>query len=269
VIVVNDGSTDAGRTREIARSYGTRIRYFEKSNGGVASALNLGIREMRGEFFSWLSHDDVYYPEKVARQVERWREVEDDRTILFSGSHIIDEHSRIIGVAAVHAFALSNSILAVLGTYVGGCSMLIPKSAFEDAGLFNERLRTSQDVELWLRMVMKGYRLGYMPDELVQSRSHAEQGTRTDAVRHATELREFYAWALTFIGLRHRTENARTLFRILFMKRLPSTARELFWLLTRDRSSLFAAGSMAAGAVDFVSAGLARRLAVPGGRGRA
>lgn len=69
VIVVNDGSNDNGRTDEIARSYGTRIRYFTKENGGVSSALNLGIQNMRGEYFSWLSHDDVYTPNKVEDEV--------------------------------------------------------------------------------------------------------------------------------------------------------------------------------------------------------
>ena len=52
VIVINDGSTDQGATEAIALSYGERIRYFSKANGGVASALNLGLREMRGSFFS-------------------------------------------------------------------------------------------------------------------------------------------------------------------------------------------------------------------------
>ena len=37
--------------------------------GGVATALNRGIREMQGDFFSWLSHDDAYHPEKIARQL--------------------------------------------------------------------------------------------------------------------------------------------------------------------------------------------------------
>ena len=39
------------------------------SGGGAASALNLGILEMIGEYFSWLSHDDVYYPDKVEFQI--------------------------------------------------------------------------------------------------------------------------------------------------------------------------------------------------------
>ena len=49
VIVVNDGSKD--NTDEIARSYGEKIRYFKKENGGVSTALNLAIQNMQGEYF--------------------------------------------------------------------------------------------------------------------------------------------------------------------------------------------------------------------------
>ena len=52
IIVVNDGSPDDGATERIAQSYGDRIRYFAKENGGVSSALNYGIAQMRGEWFS-------------------------------------------------------------------------------------------------------------------------------------------------------------------------------------------------------------------------
>ena len=45
IIVVNDGSTDGGETERIALSYGDRIRYFRKENGGCASALNYGISQ--------------------------------------------------------------------------------------------------------------------------------------------------------------------------------------------------------------------------------
>jgi glycosyltransferase involved in cell wall biosynthesis len=66
VVVVNDGSKDDGQTERIALSYGEALRYFCKPNGGVASALNRGIAEMSGEFFSWLSHDDLYTKDKIA-----------------------------------------------------------------------------------------------------------------------------------------------------------------------------------------------------------
>ena len=65
IIVVNDGSGDNGATEQVAVSYGDKIRYFYKKNGGCASALNYGINVMRGDYFSWLSHDDLYLPAKV------------------------------------------------------------------------------------------------------------------------------------------------------------------------------------------------------------
>jgi len=65
IIVVNDGSTDGGKTESIAKSYGNKIRYYKKKNGRVASALNYGIKRMKGDWFAWLSHDDIYLPNKV------------------------------------------------------------------------------------------------------------------------------------------------------------------------------------------------------------
>ena len=66
VLVINDGSDDNGKTEAIARSYGDKLRYFHKENGGVASALNLGIKEMAGEYFSWLSHDSQLEQDEVS-----------------------------------------------------------------------------------------------------------------------------------------------------------------------------------------------------------
>lgn len=93
VIVVNDSSKD--NTEEIAQSYGDKIRYFSKENGGVATALNLAIKEAKGEYISWLSHDDVYYYYKIQKQIELLAKLEDKNTILFSDINLIDENSKI------------------------------------------------------------------------------------------------------------------------------------------------------------------------------
>lgn len=57
LLVINDGSTD--NTGDVVKSFiDDRIRYFEKANGGVSSARNLGLDKMRGDLFCFLDADD-------------------------------------------------------------------------------------------------------------------------------------------------------------------------------------------------------------------
>jgi len=67
-VVVDDGSTDD--TAERMKKYGSRIEYFYKTNGGQASALNMGISKARGEIVALLDADDVFLPGKLAHVAE-------------------------------------------------------------------------------------------------------------------------------------------------------------------------------------------------------
>ena len=71
VVVVDDGSTD--ETAERVREYGSRIEYFYQSNGGQASALNLGMSKARGEIVALLDADDVFLPGKLAHVAEAFQ----------------------------------------------------------------------------------------------------------------------------------------------------------------------------------------------------
>lgn len=178
VLVVNDGSNDFGKSREVALSFGNRIRYFEKENGGVSTALNLGIKEMKGEYVSWLSHDDVYYPEKVAIQVDELLRIGQD-VILYGDFDIIDLNSRKIGSFVSGSVSPREFRRLLVGRGpVHGCTTLIPCRCFERVGLFDETLRTSQDYDFWFRL-SRDYDFVHMPKLLIRSRSHAEQGSHT------------------------------------------------------------------------------------------
>jgi len=70
VVVVDDGSTDD--TAERVRKYGERIRYFQKPNGGQASAFNFGLRRSRGDVIAFLDADDYGLAGKLRRIVEEF-----------------------------------------------------------------------------------------------------------------------------------------------------------------------------------------------------
>ena len=188
VIVVNDGSTDGGATDRIARAYGDKIRYFPKSNGGVSSALNKGIEEMSGEYFSWLSHDDVYEADKVRKQVETLKEAGcPENTIVYCNYMHIDEHSEpltgMIPTVRYQAGVIydSTEILTKLLTKetFNGCGLLIPQKVFAQCGGFDERFRFCQDALMWYKIFAKNYALVYTNEVLVKNRVHAKQLTQT------------------------------------------------------------------------------------------
>ena len=58
-LLINDGSPD--HSADICREYvskDSRFRYFEKENGGVSSARNLGIEYSKGEYITFIDSDD-------------------------------------------------------------------------------------------------------------------------------------------------------------------------------------------------------------------
>jgi glycosyltransferase involved in cell wall biosynthesis len=194
VIVVNDGSRDEGATEKIAQSYGDKIRYIHKENGGVATALNLGIQNMKGEYFSWLSHDDMYYSNKIEKQIQALRKNGNMVAIVHSDYDLFDVNSQTVTHVqqskTYHIEQLTNSVFPVLQGLIHGCSLLIHKSHFERVGVFDESLITTQDYDLWFRM-MRNQNTIYITEPLVLARLHNNQGSRTLAC-HKTERCELH-----------------------------------------------------------------------------
>ncbi len=199
ILVVNDGSKDDGETERIALSYGDRIRYFHKENGGSSSALNLGIGKMKGEWFSWLSHDDLYYPNKVKKEIDLINELLDNSTVtqenlyknlFFAAANLIDGQGKVIRKESKKKLEkTSKKINCNKGTLnlisnptqdgFHGCSCLINKKAFDEVGIFDEKLRLLNDMDLWFRFYTAGYIVRFLPEVLVCGRVHSGQVSRS------------------------------------------------------------------------------------------
>ena len=183
IIVINDGSTDNGQTEQIARSYGTQIQYYDKKNGGCGSALNLGISKMTGSYFSWLSHDDDYFPDKIKHQIALLAKHKNWDAIAYSGCEFIDENSHYLYTLRPHHLAsfgqLQQPLYSLFHGYIHGCSLLIPAKLFKQYGTFNETLLSTQDYDCWFRL-FRQQELIYDPKVLIRSRVHPMQSTHTN-----------------------------------------------------------------------------------------
>lgn len=207
ILVINDGSTDNGASERIALSYGDKINYYLKENGGVSSALNFAFGKMTGEWFSWLSHDDLYYPQKIEKQIEFINELLEEnpdinlkKITVRSATESIDKDGKVIKIPSYRDVPKKeqtiDTILNNVSNYrLSGCSFLLPSACVEDIGVFEEKIRTVSDVEYWYRLLFAGYQFYCLSDEiLVKNRSHGKQVGKTKVELFNRELTDLFIW---------------------------------------------------------------------------
>lgn len=184
IIVVDDGSTD--KTRQIVASYGAPVRIITQSNAGVCAARNRGIREAAGQYICLMDHDDYWFPEKLALQLEqmhRHPEVglvystfawwnPDENGVFPAPANYRDETP---GTAVDEEFSGWIYHLLLLDCWVLTSSALIRAEVFDKCGAFDESLPYSEDWDLWLR-IAREYPFIKLKKPLTLYRQHPRQG---------------------------------------------------------------------------------------------
>ncbi len=181
VIVIDDGSTDGGKTAAVISAYNGKIRAYHKENGGVSSALNLGVSVMKGDYFVWLSHDDILLPNLVEAQMKALSDnkLDDGKTIVCcqvglidaKGKKLVRPHKTLDGMKS------GNEIYRMLlsGVNICYCTMLIPKSAMQAVPPFNSEYKYVQDKMYWKSLAVSGCRFFFYQEKLALLRTYKGQ----------------------------------------------------------------------------------------------
>lgn len=192
IVAIDDGSTD--RTTEILQATGdARVRYYRNtSNMGLIQSLNRGIALCRGELIARIDGDDICEPQRLEAQVRYL----DDRPRLAgcaTWTTEIDENGRVIGSVEPldDPDYIRWSMCHVLRLYHP--SMTLRRCVYEQAGGYDADFPSTEDYELWTRLVASGQRLGVVPQRLIRYRrrpgsisSLNAQRQREDGQRIAT-----------------------------------------------------------------------------------
>ena len=171
IIVVDDGSTDDSET--ILRSYGDRVRWIRQKNQGVSAAQNLGVQETRGELVAFLDPDDLWLPEKLERQVQRFLD-DTDLGLVHCGVEEVDHTGAHLQfcVEGLEGWVARDMLLFKRAVILGGGSgLVVLRSEFEAVGGFDTSLSTSADWDFFYRLATRG-RVGFVPKPLVKYRVH-------------------------------------------------------------------------------------------------
>lgn len=157
VLVVNDGSRDCGAN--IASKYpDTRIRVINKPNGGVCSARNRGILEAKGKYIALLDGDDqwdIKYLEEQVRMIHdfpkaamwgiNFAELNQGRLIRKLETALPDGYRGYVE----NYFEMKGRVSDLFCS----SSVVIRKEVFDKVGMFDERIKYSEDIDMWFRII--------------------------------------------------------------------------------------------------------------------
>lgn len=159
IIVVDDGSTDAGPAivEQLARTEG-RLRLVRQANGGVARARNHGASLSAGDYLAFIDADDLWASDKIALQMEAMLRGGEPVGLVYTWSALIDENDRIYSLE--HRPTCEGRVFREVcrSNIVGnGSSALIRRSAFEAVGGYSPHLLDAgaqgcEDLLIYLRL---------------------------------------------------------------------------------------------------------------------
>jgi len=174
LIIVDDGSTD--NTEAIVKDYSdTRIRYYKQIlNKGGSAARNVGIKLAGGELIAFQDSDDEWLPEKIERQVRKFSEVSDDVGIIYCGYESVFERTNEVVSKSIPDEKGDVHKRMFLGCITGTLTVIVRASCFRKAGLFDEKMQSCHDWDMWIR-VAKYYKFDYVPEILAKAYIHGNQ----------------------------------------------------------------------------------------------
>jgi glycosyltransferase involved in cell wall biosynthesis len=165
LIVVDDGSKDGGG--EIVREFkDSRLRMIRQENAGASAARNKGIDEGKGKYFAFLDADDewdVGFLDAAIQLATAFPQA----GIYGTGYRMIHRKGPVVEITAQEALSGQNTLLvtdyftrASGGSLINASGVVIPRSVFEEVGLFQAGEHYGEDLEMWSRIALH-HPLGY------------------------------------------------------------------------------------------------------------
>jgi glycosyltransferase involved in cell wall biosynthesis len=199
-VVVDDGSSDA--TPVIVAAFGNPVRLIVQPNSGVSAARNRAIAEARGEVIAFLDHDDIWYSDKLERQV-RVLDTRPEVGLVYSNADFIDQSDMrmwtYLAAQRLHRGKVLDRLF--LDCFIPLLTTVMRKSLLASIGEFVTRWHIAEDYDLFLRAAERT-EVDYVDKPLAGYRIHTGNLSRNYARRLAEEQEVLRACLIRNPGLR-------------------------------------------------------------------
>lgn len=211
VIVSDNCSTDGTFERLAAFRGDPRLRsYINEKPLRMVENHNVAVRHARGEYIVVLSADDVLLPHHVATLMARIQDVRDPVDMAFGQATYGDDQLAPVSTPAAHGilpveYSHRDEFASMLFVYSRALSAnLIPRSAYQYVGYFDEQIEQAFEVDFALRVELADFRAASIPDVVVAIRAHQDAA----CVLRNRDMLNYHCEKLTYLEKLVTEENA-------------------------------------------------------------
>ena len=166
IIIINDGSTDKSQKilKVFEKNYKNIYLINNKKNIGLTKSLNIGIKKSKGKYIARQDCDDISYAERISKQVAI---LEKNKEIVLCGTQRIIVDTRMSKSYRDYLPFEDYQIRkkALISNPFFHSSIMIRKKILYKVGLYNEKFKYVQDLELWSRIIFR-YKTANLKDIL-------------------------------------------------------------------------------------------------------
>lgn len=185
-VIVCDGPLNEGLDNVIAEVVTAHPGLFNiyrmSENKGLAIALNNGILQCKNNIIARMDSDDVSRPDRIEKQLIAMREQEVD----IVGSNIVEFEGDISNVTLERCVPKNSDKImefAKKRTPFNHPTVMYKKSAVIDSGFYDD-YRYFEDYNLWVTMLMKGYKGYNIQDNLLYMRAGSDMYKRRGGISY-------------------------------------------------------------------------------------
>lgn len=182
VVVVDDGSVDRTGDR-VATLRDDRIRLVSQQNKGLPAARNAGVARARGRLIAFLDSDDLLLA-RFLEHADAALGADEGAGFAYTDAYVLDDSTGRVRVRSAMARnrppepppdSAPELLAALLVSNFVYVSAVVVADVLHAVGGFDERRRSSEDYELWLKIALAGYRAVRMDGRQAVYRRHRAQ----------------------------------------------------------------------------------------------
>jgi len=185
IIFWDNGSCD--NSEQIARSYDSKLKYFKSATTSVLGAARVSaVEQANGEYFAFLDCDDIWFNDKLKKQMKIFLEDDDNLGLVYGGCEVLYEDTKKIIIN--HNTLPEGNIFSNLAkeNFISFVSAIVKKEVFHESGGFPLSIKHSTDYWLFLN-IAKNYRIRAIQEICCTYRFHPNNLSTKNRVLAANE----------------------------------------------------------------------------------